>query len=152
MRLVVLALALAACGDDGGGGEPPVFPETYATDYTEVRNCRNSIDHDLRRIRVVASPDALTPYQTRAAPFPVGAVLLKVEYADDDTACSMPPIGFTAMQRLPDATDPGMLDWKWQETDGDRKILTDRPIKRCSQCHMDCGKPPDGYLGTCTLP
>jgi hypothetical protein len=146
----VLSLALLACGGDDGGGEPPVFPETYAATYTEVRNCRFSLDHDLRRIRVVASPEALTAYMGRTDPFPVGAVVLKVEYDDDDTACAMAPIGFTAMQKLAAGTDTAMLDWKWQELDGDRKALTDRPIARCAQCHKDCGKPPEGYDGTCT--
>jgi hypothetical protein len=153
MRIAVFAVLLAACGgDDGGGGEPPVFPKTYATDYTEVRNCRFSLDHDLRRIRVLASPDAVTPYQQRAAPFPVGSVVLKVEYDEDDTACAMPPIGFTAMQRLADGTDATNLDWKWQELDGDFKTLDDRPIARCANCHKQCGDPPEGYMGTCTTP
>ena len=151
MRLAILALVVAAtaCGDDGGGGEPPVFPSTYATAYTEVRNCRFSLDHDLRRIRVLASPDALAPYQERMAPFPAGAVVLKVEYDGDDLACSKPPIGFTAMQRLADGADPAMLDWKWQELDGNRKVL-DTPVIGCAQCHKGCGIPPEGYAGTCT--
>jgi hypothetical protein len=149
MRWVVL-LVLAACGGDDGGGEPPVFPKTWASEYTEVRNCRFSLDHDLRRIRVLASADAVTAYQGRAAPFPVGSVVLKVEYDEDDMTCAKPPIGFTAMQRLPDGMDPVMLDWKWQELDGDSKQLTDRPIARCASCHTQCGKPPEGYLGTCT--
>ena len=148
MRLAIFVLALAACSDDGGG-EPPVFPEMYATTYQQVRTCRFSLDHDLRRIRVLASPEALTPYQGRMEAFPVGAVVLKVEYKDDDTSCSQPPIGFTAMQRLADGADTAMLDWKWQELDKDRKVL-DGPVTGCAQCHKGCGQPPEGYAGTCT--
>ncbi|HTL37137.1 MAG TPA: hypothetical protein VL326_28575 [Kofleriaceae bacterium] len=144
-------LALTSCGGDDGGGEPPVFPASYATTYQEVRNCRFSIDHNLRRIRVLASPDALAPYTDRMTAFPVGAVLLKVEHAEDDTSCSGPPIGFTAMLRLEAGADPALLDWKWQELDGDQHALQPMPA-RCASCHKTCGVPPEGYSGTCTQP
>jgi hypothetical protein len=148
-RIGLLSLALIACSDDGSSGEPPVFPETYAATYQEVRNCRYSLDHDLRRIRVLSSPEALAAYTGRVEPFPVGAIVLKVEYDADDTACAMSPIGFTAMQKLADGTDTALLDWKWQELDGDRKVIAN-PGTGCAQCHKTCGKPPEGYGGTCT--
>ncbi|MBA3500701.1 MAG: cytochrome P460 family protein [Myxococcota bacterium] len=151
IRVVVLSLALMACGGDGNSGPPPLFAENYATTYQQVRNCRNSLEHGLRRIRVVVDAAALTPYQDQVTPFPVGAVVLKVEYDDNDPMCTEDPIGFTVMKRLAEGTDPAMLDWAWQELDGDRKDIA-TPAMRCVRCHEECIAPPDGYVGTCTQP
>jgi len=157
MRLAVPALlaTLIACSDDGNSAEPSVVPADFAATYQEVRNCRNSIDHDLRRIRVLASPDALMPYTTRAAPIPTGAILLKVEYAMNDTTCSGPVVEYTAMQRLDTGTAPALLDWTWQRVDTKFGVIKaeprDEPV-RCAMCHTGCGKPPEGYDGTCTMP
>ncbi|HWU88055.1 MAG TPA: cytochrome P460 family protein [Kofleriaceae bacterium] len=155
-RHAVLAIfvgrLLAACGgDDGGGGDPPLFPADYAATYQQVRNCRNSLDHDLMRIRVLASPDALQPYTGRTAPFPAGAIVLKEQYADSDTACAGPIVKFTVMQKLEGDGPAGSLGWSWQEVNADRRVNTES-IARCTGCHADCGKPPEGYAGTCTVP
>jgi hypothetical protein len=148
-RAVWLAVMLVACSDDASG-PPPVFPDNWAQTYQRVRNCRNSLEHNLRRIEVFVSPDAITPYQGRTEPFPVGSIVLKVEHDDNDSTCSEPPIGYTVMQRLADGTDPALLDWTWQELDGSRKAL-ERPPANCVRCHQEC-VPPNGYLGTCTVP
>jgi hypothetical protein len=156
-RRAVLALliggALAACGDDGGddGGEPALFPANYAATYQEVRNCRNSVEHGAVRIRVLASPDALTPYTTRTAPFPTGAIVLKEERADTDLDCSGPIVNYTVMLKLDAGSSPDTLDWRWQEVDP--KLRAEQTnLERCPRCHTDCGKPPEGYDGTCTVP
>ena|SRR5688572_27262934 len=139
-----IALFLIACGGDDA--PPALFPETYAATYTEVRNCRNSIDHDLRRIRVLSSPEALTAYTGRTEAFPPMSIVIKVEY--EDMTCSGPIVGFTAMQKLAPGTDPALLDWRWQETDGDLKEIAFEPA-RCASCHKTCQ---DSYDATCTLP
>ena len=150
--LAILATQLLlACGDDGGGGEPPVFPADYAATYQQVRGCRFSLEHDLIRIRVVASPDALAAYNGRTAPFPTGAIVLKEEYAESDTACAGPIVQFTVMQKLEPGSSPETLDWTWQEVNGDHRTV-DTQIQRCIGCHTNCGKPPEGYDGTCTVP
>jgi hypothetical protein len=152
---LVSILILGGCGGGGGGqedapGPPPVFPADYLSTYQEVRNCRGSIEHGAVRIRVLASPDAVTPYVDRAAPFPVGAILLKEERDDSDLDCTGPIVNFTVMQQLAAGTDPVNLDWTWQEVDPQLHVrATD--IKRCSQCHASC-VPPDGYEHTCTVP
>jgi hypothetical protein len=147
IRLLVI-VALAACGGDDG--EPPPFPEDYASTFAEVRNCRNSIDHDLMRIRVLAAPDTKDAYLAKTA-FPDGALLLKEEYSNSDPTCSGPIERFTVMQKLPVGSSPATLDWTWYELDGKRKLET-VDAQRCISCHTSCGKPPEGFDGTCTMP
>jgi hypothetical protein len=150
---VLAAQALLGCsGDDGGDdGDPALFPADYAATYQQVRNCRASLEHGLVRVRVLASPDAVTPYQGRTAPFPAGAILLKEERPDSDTTCSGAPTNYTVMQKLPAGSSPATLDWTWQEV-GTNLRATARGTQGCIGCHTDCGKPPEGYDGTCTVP
>lgn len=74
MNRAWLLLAIVACG--GGGGDAPPYPEDYRSTFIEVRNCRNSIDHDLQRIRVLAAPDTKDAYLNKT-PFPDGALLIQ---------------------------------------------------------------------------
>ena len=129
----------------------PLFPADYATTYQEVRNCRNSIEHDLARVRILAAPDALTAYTGRLEDFPVGAVALKEEYDGGDIRCEREIMRWTVMQKVEPGSSPDTLDWEWQEVDEDRRVA-DVEIKRCTNCHTDCGKPPEGYAGTCAAP
>lgn len=143
-RWLVLALAIGACTDD----VEPTFPASYAATYTEVRNCRSSSDHDLHRIRVLADPAALGPYQTRTAAFPVGAIVLKAEYDFADVTCSDDPVEWTVMQK---SASPEALGWVWQRVGADRTVTTENDPS-CITCHTSCGVAPDGYDGTCTMP
>ena len=145
-----LALALLAC-NGGDDGEQPVFPADYAATYQEVRGCRLSLEHDLVRMRVLAAPDALSPYNERTAPFPTGAVVLKEQFDSGDTSCTGPLVSITVMQKLDVGSSPETIDWQWQTADPDHRTVPS-DINRCTQCHIDCGKPPDGYDGTCTVP
>lgn len=147
-----LAVLAVACSDDGGTPtETAVFPADYAATYQEVRNCRASLDHDLMRIRVVASPDAIGTYTSRTGEFSPGAIVLKEEYDGGDTDCTGPVSRFSVMQKLDAGEAPDELDWTWQRVDTDRNVVTES-VKRCVQCHTDCGKPPEGYAGTCAVP
>jgi hypothetical protein len=147
--IIVFALSCAsvlALGCDGGG-EAPVFPQDYASTYQEVRDCRRSPDHDLNYIRVLASPEAVTPYQGRTLPFPVGAVVLKEEYADstcDDLD------RFTVMRKEEAGYAPDSGDWSWQRVSRDFKVETIEEL-RCIGCHTLCA-PLDGYDFTCAVP
>lgn len=141
-----VVVLVAACGD---GGPEPFFPADTSA-FVEVRGCRRSADHDLGYIRVLADPAALVPYRDRAAPFPAGAVVLKVEYDFADGTCAGPIRNFTAMRR--DAVDdPQRLGWSWQRVDADRAVESEDD-GRCIGCHAQCGVAPDGYLGTCAVP
>jgi hypothetical protein len=148
---IVIVSILLGCGGSGNATPDPVFPMDYATTYQEVRNCRFSLEHDLIYIRVLASPDALGPYTDRTTPFPTGAVLLKEQYGNEDQTCSGPIVTFTAMQKLDVGTSAPTLDWFWQDLKADfSPVKTD--VMRCPACHKDCGNPPEGYDGTCTMP
>lgn len=152
VRLVSCAIVLAttmACGDDTPMSTP-VFPSDYATTYTEVRDCRQSGDHDLNVVRVLADPAALAAYSDRTEPFPEGAVVLKEEYEFGDVDCTGPITQWTVMEKLAVGADPANLDWFWQRVDGDGTVL-DENLPRCAACHQAC-VPPDGYDGTCTVP
>ena len=148
LALVVLLFACKSSDDS----EPALFPDDYAATYQEVRNCRNSIEHGGIRVRVLASPDAVMPYKTRAQPFPTGALVVKEEYDGGDVDCGGPIVQFTVMQKLDVGSAPDTLDWEWQEVDRDLHAKQDTLVERCTQCHTDCGKPPEGYDATCTVP
>jgi hypothetical protein len=141
-----LSLVALSCG----GGEP-AFPEDYAATYTEVRNCRQSGDHDLNVIRILADPAALAAYRDRAEPFPVGSVVLKEEFEFGDTTCSGPIKQWTVMEKLEVGSSPDTLDWAWQTVDADRNVV-DEDLPQCIGCHTGCGVAPDGYDGTCAVP
>jgi len=149
--LLVGLLLTAGC--PGGDDAPePLFPPDYATTYTEVRDCRGSGDHDLNNIRVLASPDAAGPYQDRTSPFPVGAIVMKEEHDFADNDCVGEVVQWTVMQRLADGEEPAThLGWRWQKVDLDGNVQS-QDDNRCYDCHSMCGVPPDGYLGTCTIP
>jgi hypothetical protein len=143
-------LATLGCGDEAATAIAPSFPEQYASTYMEVRGCRNSSEHDLMRVRVLADPDALAPYLGRDADFPVGSVVLKEEYDFADSACEGDVIRWTVMTRLATGSSPETLDWYWQEVDASRQVETENE-SRCVGCHTSCGVPPEGYSGTCTV-
>ena len=141
---------LSACGSSND--QSVVFPADYAATYTEVRNCRGpSVAHQNENIRVVASPDAVMPYQSRTAPFPVGAVVLKEQYSSTDMNCSGNVIEYSVMVRLATGSAPNALDWTWQAVSGNREVLSD-DVKTCISCHSDCDGEGGGYLATCEDP
>jgi hypothetical protein len=152
-RTAILGCAfslLSACSSSSN--EPVVFPADYAATYTEVRNCRGpSVAHQNENIRVVASPDALTPYQGRSDPFPVGAVVLKEQYSSTDMNCSGNVVEYSVMVRLATGSAPTALDWTWQAVSGNREVLSD-DVKTCISCHSDCDGEGGGYSSTCEDP
>ena len=103
-------------------------------------------------VRVLASPDAFEPYMGRTLPFPAGSIVVKEEYSNDDTTCAGEIVDFTVMQKLDVGAAPADLDWYWQKVKQADFSVEDTDIKRCTSCHKDCGVPPVGYDGTCTMP
>lgn len=155
-RTLALLVGLCACGVVIGCGDDappgvPILPMDYPATYTEVRNCRQSGDHDLNMVRVLADPSAMAAYSDRTSPFPEGATVLKEEYEFGDATCAGPIRQFTVMRKLLVGADPGNLDWRWQRIDAAFNVVSEND-PRCANCHRDCGVPPDGYDGTCTLP
>ncbi len=146
-----LLLALAAC-NGGGTEDQPFFPADYLTTYTEVRNCRQSGDHDLNFVRILTDGPSTGPYQGRIDPIPVGGVVVKEEYEFGDSTCSGDIKQWTVMKRLESGSSPVTLDWTWQQVDLDRNVVgVDTP--RCYGCHSGCGtEAQGGYEGTCSQP
>lgn len=151
-QLLFVTLLVGACGNDGELGEPSLLPDNYKTTFTEVRDCRLSIDHDLNYIRILAAPDALAVYNDRQGEFPTGAVIVKELFGEDDDICAGPPTEFAVMAKLAVSEEPGDLGWRWQKVDKNNRLDPDADIERCTSCHADCGVAPDGYDGTCALP
>lgn len=133
-------------GPDGGPVAEAFFPDDVETAFTEVRDCRNSIEHDLVFIRVFADELAHDPYTTHDGGFPEGATVVKAEYADD--GCT-DLVGYTAMQKLVAGASPDALDWRWQEADANRRVSRDGALLQCIGCHERCE---GGYDGACTEP
>jgi hypothetical protein len=151
---VVSTLLLLGCGDDETTVPPsgdPAFPADYLGSYSEVRNCRQSGDHDLNLIRILADPASLAPYRDRDQPFPEGGVVLKEEYDYGDTTCSGPIKQWTVMVRLADGGSPETLGWTWQQIDAQRNVVTEN-ASRCINCHTGCTPAMGGYENTCAVP
>jgi hypothetical protein len=148
--LLAAAFAQGACGDDSGSdGGPAPFPDDYRTLYTEVRDCRFSLEHDLKYIRVFASPDAVDAYLTRATSIPVGAILVKEQYGDSDTVCAT-LVDYAVMVRSAQDMEIS-TDWEFLHVSGQHRIVRE-DVGKCVTCHVDCGVEPDGYEGTCAAP
>ncbi|MBM4357352.1 MAG: hypothetical protein FJ096_04505 [Deltaproteobacteria bacterium] len=159
-RLLVAAVVLAAaCSSPDPTPTPdPLWPEDWASTYTQVRPCRRSIDHDLGYVTIHADAKATSSYEKRDAPFPEGSTILKVEY--DDEECTELR-GYTVMQRRAKGYDPAGGDWHWQKADVNRVVTIDgkssspaadppTKVDRCVKCHEACGQAPDGFDGTCS--
>lgn len=151
LSCLLVCLSIGACADDDGGPPGPAFPDDYLATYTEVRDCRQSGEHDLNRIRVLAGPEALDAYVNRDQPFPVGSVVLKEEFDFADADCTGPIKQWTVMQKLATDSAPDELDWYWQRVDPERNVLGEN-TPRCWGCHALCTPDMGGYDFTCTVP
>jgi hypothetical protein len=154
--LLLCGLGLAACSsDDGGSGPPPApvdpyFPADFLTTYTEVRDCRPTLehaDHGALQVQVYASPDCATQYLAGSYPLPVGGVLVKPLWGD--ASCSQ-PVGYVAMRKAAPGTAPNYGDWEWQELDAARQVLSTSSAAACLTCHADVDCITRDY--TCTDP
>lgn len=152
LSIAAVALLAPACtSSDGAKSDGPSFPADYASSYQEVRNCRQSSEHDLNRVRVLADPAALDAYRSRDREFPVGAVVLKEEYDVSDPTCSGPIKQWTVMQRLAKGSSAGTLDWRWEQVSSAREVVA-RDAPRCIGCHTGCTADAGGYENTCEVP
>ncbi len=149
----VLAMGLLGCSDDAPPGADPLYPVDYAQSYVEVRACRFSLEHDLMRIRVFASPDAAPTYMARTGTFAANAIIVKQEYDSADMDCSGAVLSTAAIQKLEPGSAPDKLDWRWQRVDESGEPAEDNlTVNRCVDCHTDCGGDPVPFDGTCSVP
>jgi hypothetical protein len=162
LRVLALAHCVLAVGCLGGdepspdAGPPdtgpraqPVFPADFARTYEEMRDCRQSHEHELHYIRVMVSPTAQAPYAALSPdmPYPAGATLLKVEYDEED--CAGPVVLYTAYRKLELNANPIGNDWLWQRVSPEREVIEQGAPWVCVNCHMHHCAPPMGYDLTC---
>ncbi len=84
-------------------------------------------------IRVLTSPEAAAPYRANAARLPVGALVLKEEYAN--ASCSRLR-AWTVMRKEPAGYDAAHNDWRWQRVRAaDRAVMVDGRVASCISCH-----------------
>lgn len=144
----LLALTMLCGCPEPAPDVEPLFPESYATDWTLVRDCRRSIDHDLAYVQVWADPTAAPTYQAREGTLPDGSTLLKEEFADEECTDL---VGFTLMRREEGFAEANG-DWHWQEVAFDRQVVTDGSKFECFHCHQDCGGTVEPFDWTCAEP
>lgn len=116
----------------------PIYPADYRTSFTQVRDCRFSIEHDGVNIRVWANDIALAAYLAEADELPVGSVIIKEEFAggtcdsDDDLTL------ISAMRKEDPGFDSEDRDWHFQEvTPSDRRVVNNSKTD-CTECHRTC--------------
>jgi hypothetical protein len=155
--VALASAAAAACNGEPGpsdagsevdAGPMPSFPANYGASYQERRDCRPSHEHSLRYIRVMASESALAPYAALSEdePYPVGAVLLKLEYDDEDCA---ELVEYTSLEKLEPGANPAGGDWLWQRVSTEREVIENGAPWTCINCHTVHCAPPNGYDLTC---
>ena len=141
LALLPLCLALLSCGPEETPPPPTsLVPDGYGARFVEVRGCRMTSEHvattpDLvvSHIRVLTSPEAAAPYRMNAARLPVGALVIKEEYAD--ASCSRLR-AWTVMRKEPAGYDAAHNDWRWQRVRAaDRAVLVDGRVASCISCH-----------------
>jgi len=136
-------VAFSGCDDSE---QQPRFPENFQQTYLEMRTCRHSHEHELRHIRVFASPEAQLPYRTLkvGTPFPPGATLVKLEY--QLAGCNPADLlQYTVMHKGPG----GEGDWLWQRVSVERRVEEEGTPRRCINCHTVHCSPPFGYDLSC---
>lgn len=144
---VMAVASLSGCPEPAPAVDP-LFPEAYQTDWTMVRGCRRSIEHDFAYVQVWANEAAAAVYQAREGTLPEGSTLLKEEF--DDEECT-DLIGFTLMRRE-EGFAPTKGDWHWQEVTFDREVVLDGAEFTCFHCHEDCGGMDTAFDWTCAEP
>lgn len=133
-------LVAAGCGDDKSTTpNPPAdeafFPENYLSTYTMVRDCRLSLEHDSFYIQVYCDPGSAANYQNGTYPLPVGSVVVKTLYNNDDCTGLA---GYAVMKKGPAGTAPQTGDWIWQDVRADRSVERQGSLASCSGCHSGC--------------
>jgi hypothetical protein len=138
----------AGCGEEvevpaDAGGEARIYPDDYAARFVELRDCRQSIEHDLEFIRIYADEDTAAFYERCVVegggacdePFPRGSLFVKEQHRD--AGCSE-LLGVTAALRATEDEFPSGGGWHWQEVAADGTVTLSGDLPRCSTCHTTC--------------
>jgi hypothetical protein len=138
---------LPGCGPEETPPAAALVPADYARRFVEARGCRMTFEHitsygpgtpTISNIRVVLDPAAMAAYRMTGQTIPVGATVIKEEFADP--TCTT-VVGWTVMRKEAPGYDPTHGDWHWQRVRAsDRLVLEDGRVSRCINCHNtpDC--------------
>lgn len=145
---IALIGATAGCGGDttDPGSTEAAFPADYLASFTQVRDCRFSVEHDGVFITVHANDVANDAYVNGVYPLPEGSMLVKTLY--DDPECSQ-LAGYAVMVKMQDGYESGAGDWYWESVDAGRSVEQGGRLQSCLSCHVGCT---DGRDFTCTDP
>jgi hypothetical protein len=140
LRALLSAALLLALGPLAGCEEPefqstPILPSDYRNSFSVVRPCQTSVDHDLSHVVVLTSPEAAQAYRSGLANFPSGSVVALELYSDPSCRDLN---GWAVMRKEGGGYDDGFGDWRWQELDTFRRVLSDGKNRRCTTCHVTC--------------
>ncbi len=127
--------ANGAGNGNGSGAVEAVFPDNYRETFTEVRDCRMSIEHGPFMIRVLANDIALQPYLNNENPLPVGSVLVKEEFLGTDCSNLAELAQWRVMRKEPPGFDPEDGDWHWQLVLAPARTVADNSKRTCIGCH-----------------
>lgn len=158
MRIGVAALLAAAAAGCDDGGEPAiesVVPPDFETRWVELRDCRQSIEHELEYVRLLADADTAAMYarcvvesSPCSEPFATGATLVKPHYRD---AQCTELTGYTAARREAPGESDDASGWRWQVLDADGHVERDGELADCVSCHTTLCGPGAGYDLRCVM-
>jgi hypothetical protein len=150
MRPAALALlstiALHACAQVDSPLPDAVVPSDYKMTFTQVRDCRASIDHGLVSVVVRVRSDLAAAYREGPYPMPEGALVVKEQYRDSQC---QDLTGYTAMRKEKGGYFPAGGDWQWFTLDTYGTVLQKGKVGSCASCHTTCGAARDRL---CTEP
>jgi hypothetical protein len=121
--------------DNVPAGPEPVFPENYRETFTEVRNCRFSVEHGGFTIRVLVNDIALAAYLADASQLPVGSIILKEEFGGPDCSDDGVLDQWRVMRKEAPGFDPEDGDWNWQRVVREGREVVEDTKATCIGCH-----------------
>lgn len=113
----------------------PIFPANYRDTFTEVRDCRFSVEHGAVMIRVLANDIGAAPYLRQENPLPVGSIIVKEEYDADDCSDPSTLVRWRPMRKEAPGFDSVDGDWSWQWVDAPARTVRYNDKQTCIGCH-----------------
>jgi hypothetical protein len=142
--MVSLTALAVSCGPVDPPAPTSLVPLGYTATFTEVRNCRRTIEHmspspggpTINFIRVLTNPEAASAYRMNAPRLAVGSLVIKEEYGDDP-ACERRNLrSWTLMRKEAVGYDREHNDWHWQRVrSADSVVISDGIATVCISCH-----------------
>jgi hypothetical protein len=94
-----------------------------------------SVAHVNNYQTVLANSVASDPYTNASYPLPQGSVIVAEEHGGDSTCGSGSVAGFYVMAKQQTGYDSAAGDWRWQQLDGNQRVIQDGHLRTCSNCH-----------------